>query len=249
MPVTADRIDQWLNQFAAPDQDAAARLLDAVLFVSASDVATAYREILGSLDGWARDEQDRQGRWIFVPFSDSAGESGDSMLHRFRHANNLTARRYAKLFRYRSELVELEPGPEDTVVLVDDFSGTGDQACGAWESTFEELLPFEPRVLLVLVAVSSAARGRIASETGMRACAQIELDSESDIFSAECNLLLDGEKARLLHYGEQADPERPRGWGDCGFVIIFAHTAPNNSIPILHKRRRGHWEGLFPRYD
>ena len=249
VPVTEDRIDQWLSQFNGGDQDAAARLLDAVLFVSSSDVTTAFQETLASLDGWALSEDDRRGRWMFVPFTGSAGESGDHMLERFRHANNLKGHKYSDMFCYRSELVELQPGPKDTVVLVDDFSGTGDQACTAWESTFQELLPLRPRVLLVLLAASNAAQDRIATETGMKACARIELGSDADIFSAQCTLFSDEEKARLFHYGERADPKHPRGWGDCGFVIVFPHTTPNNSIPLLHKRKMGRWEGLFPRYD
>ena len=247
--VTEPGIDQWLGQFDTADRDTAARLLDAVLFLGSSDVTTAFRETLDSLDGWALSEEDRRGRWMFVPFTGSAGESGDHMLQRFRHANNLTGRKYSDLFRYRSELMQLRPGPEDTVVLVDDFSGTGDQACGAWESTFQELLPLGPRVLLVLLAASSAAQDRIADETSMKACAYVELGSDADIFSAQCTLFSDEEKTRLLRYGQQADPKLPRGWGHCGFVIVFSHTCPNNSIPVLHKRRKGHWEGLFPRYD
>ena len=249
VPVTEDRIDQWLSQFSAADQDAAARLLDAVLFVSSSDVTTAFRRILASLGGWSRSEDDRRGRWMFVPFTGSPGESGDHMIERFRHANNLKGNKYSDLFCYRSELVELQPGPKDTVVLVDDFSGTGDQACGAWESTFQELLPRRPRVLLVLLAASNAAQDRIATETGMKARADIDLGSDADIFSARCAQFSDEEKARLLYYGQRADPNHPRGWGDCGFVIVFPYTTPNNSIPILHKREPGRWEGLFPRYD
>ena len=247
--VTADRIDQWLDQFLAKDRDTAARVLDAVLFVSSSCVNTAFREVLASLDGWSRSEADRKGRWFFVPFSGSAGESGDHMLHRFRHANNLTSKKHSGLFRYRAELMQLQPGPEDTVVLVDDFSGTGSQACDAWKSTFQELLPFGPRVLLVLVAASSAAQARIAATTRMKACAHVELGPDADIFSAQCTSFSDKEKGRLLYYGRRADPNKPRGWGDCGFVVVFSHACPNNSIPLLHKRRSGHWEGLFPRYD
>ena len=185
---------------------------------------------------------------MFVPFTGSAGESGDAMLHRFRQANNLAGDQYSDLFRYRSELMQLRPGPADTVVLVDDFSGTGSQACNAWE-TFRELLPFRPRIFLVLVAASRAAQERVAAKTSMQPRAHIELGPDSDIFSSECAEFSDEEKATLLHYGRQADPNHPRGWGNCGFVIVFSHTCPNNSIPLLHKRRPGHWQGLFPRYD
>jgi len=58
------------------------------------------------------------------------------MLHRFRTANNLGGRRYNSLFRYRSELISLAPGEDDTVVLVDDFAGTGESGMQAWEQVY-----------------------------------------------------------------------------------------------------------------
>ena len=42
------------------------------------------------------------------------------------------------------------------------------------------------------------------------------------------------DRAKLLHYGKIADKHNPRGFGDCGFVVVFQHRPPNNSIPILH---------------
>src|SRR4051794_14153052 len=140
--VNEGRIGRWLQQFEEADRDLAARLLDVVDFIGNDQIAAAFREALSGLPGWSPDENRRSGRWFFVAFSSSAGESGDQMLHRFRTANNLAGRRYDYLFHYRSELLMLAPGEEDTVVLIDDFAGTGNQACQAWEEVYRELLPF-----------------------------------------------------------------------------------------------------------
>lgn len=246
--VTEGRIERWLRQFEEPDRDLAARLLDVVDFVGNDQIAAAFRETLEGLPGWHRDERQRVGRWFFVAFSGSAGESGDHMLHRFRTANNLGGRRYDSLFRYRSELVSLAPDDNDTVVLVDDFTGTGDQACQAWEEVYRELLPFGPRLYLVLVASSIFARERIRRETEMTPQAHIELGDADNIFSTTCRHFTADEKESILRYCEKADPSKPRGHGDCGFMLVLAHKCPNNSIPILHARRKD-WEGLFRRHD
>ena len=247
--VTEQRIDRWLEQFRTEDRDLAARVLDSVHFVGAEQVAAVLRASLNSLEGWSTDAARRRGRWFFVPFSGSSGTSGDVVTHKFRNANNLGGRRFDEHFVYRSDLVGLRPGPDDTVVLIDDFSGTGEQACNAWEVVFRELLPLDPRVILLLVAASDVAQRRIRDETEMQPVADIVLTAKDCVFDPACRYFTDVEKNRILQYGLTASPSEPIGRGDGGFVLVFSHTCPNNSLPILHARRIGRWEGLFRRYD
>lgn len=246
--VTEARIDRWLNQFNQHDRDLAARVLDCVEFITNEQMSAAFRSILNRLEGWDKDEKRRRGRWRFVPFSGSAGESGDSMLHKFRLANGLNGRMYNKLFIYRSELLGEKMGPGDTVVFVDDFSGTGNQACTAWRREFEELLPDKPTVYLILIAASNAARERIEDETDLTVISHIQLTEADDIFSSRCRHFTQDERDKLLQYCRRGDKHNPRGFGDCGFVVVFTHNCPNNSIPILHVYNQ-RWEGLFRRYD
>ncbi len=245
--VTEQRVDRWLNQFRTNDRDLAARALDCVDFITHEQMAAAFRSILNSLNGWSRDANFRQGRWRFVAFSTSAGQSGDSMLHRFRLANGLSGRQYNELFIYKSQLLSENLGPEDTVVFVDDFSATGTQACDGW-GDIEELLPGDPTVFLVLVAASSAARERIGNETGLTVVPHIELTEQDNIYLPACGYFTQHEKDTLLRYCRVADNRYPRGFGNCGFVIVFAHNCPNNSIPILHGYHP-RWEGLFRKHD
>lgn len=247
--VTEQRIDRWIEQFDPEDRDLAARLLDSVHFISAEQIAAVLRAGLNSMPGWSSDPNLRRGRWFFVPFSGSSGTSGDVITQKFRNANNLGGRGFNEHFVYRSDLVSLRPGPDDTVVLIDDFSGTGEQACAAWEEVFQEILPLNPRVILLLVAASDAAERRIRSETDMQPVADIILTDRDRLFDPACRYFTDAEKARVRQYCAVASPGEPEGRGDCGFVLVFSHTCPNNSLPVLHARRRGQWEGLFRRYD
>jgi hypothetical protein len=247
-PVTNHMIELWLEQFSAKDQDLAARILDAVLFVGHQSIRTCFREQLGSLDGWNQAKSKRQGRWFFVPFSGSIGESGDSMVHLFRMATSMTKKRYNELFIHRSELPAKKPGPDDTVVLLDDFSGSGKQACDAWREFFAELLTEGPRVVLMLVAATQDALERIANETEMEPICCVALNSRDKILGKDCTYFTDAEKRTLLEYCKSADPKRPRGFGDSGLVVVFAHNCPNNSISILHAANND-WQALFPRHD
>jgi hypothetical protein len=247
-PVTQPLIELWLGQFSTTDQDLAARVLDSVLFLDHSHIHACFRQRLASLPGWHVDPSRRKGQWFFVPFSGSVGESGDSMVHAFRMATAMTKRTFNPLFIHRSELVAKKPSAGDTVVLLDDFSGSGKQADDSWNDLFAELLAGGPRVVLMLIAATSVALDRIAKKTDMEPLCGTALQSTDNIFSPTCPHFTTAEKLTLLKYGQQADRSNPKGFGDCGLVVVLAHRCPNNSIPILHANHEK-WQGLFPRHD
>jgi hypothetical protein len=252
-------IESWLTQFDA-DQDLAARILDVVEYYGQSQIHAAYRQALEALDGWHISPSKRKGRWRFAAMSSSAGESGDAMLHQFRVANGLDAKHLNGLFVSRSDLFrqpmlpENDPqklGKDDVVVLLDDFRGTGKQVCDAWNdpaTSFGALLAGVGKVYLILVAASAAARKRISDETTICPMPAHELREGDNVFSDHCKHFTKADRAKLLHYGEIADKKYPMGYGQCGFVVVFQHRPPNNSIPILHADH-SRWTGLFPRHD
>ena len=181
------------------------------------------------------------------------------MLHHFRVANKLGAAKHDRLFVTRSELFRRPHLPEgdtgrlgadDVVVLLDDFSGTGGQVCDAWndpETSFGALLAGVGTVYLIVVAASHKAMKRIKDETTIALVPAHQLKEADNIFSDDCTHFSAADRSRLLHYGKIADKARPMGFGDSGFVVVFQHRAPNNSIPILQADHEN-WTGLFPRH-
>jgi len=247
--VTIGGIERWLQLFRADDRDIAARILDCVHFITNEQIVAAFRSILSNLPGWDKDETRRSGKWRFVPFTASSGESGDTMTHKFRRANNLNFKKYNHLFVYKRDLLLEELTTEDSVVFIDDFSGTGEQVGKTWGETLQtELLPGKPNVFLVLVATSTAARTRIEEDTDLRVNSHIELTEEDNCFSPRCRHFSSHEKGIIENYCRRANNREPRGRGNCGFVVVFAHGCPNNSIPILHSYHP-RWRGLFRRDD
>lgn len=252
-------IESWLDQFKEADKDLAARVLDSVEYYGQSQICAAYQEALNALPGWNPLATKRKGKWAFSAMSRSAGESGDAMLHQFRIANKLSASKYDGLFMQRSDLFRLphlaenDPGrfgQDDVVVLLDDFSGTGSQVCDAWnnpQTSFGALLAGVGTVYLVVIAASKAAMTRIKAETSIELVPAHQLTESDNIFAEKCQHFNKHDRARLLHYGSIAARSMPMGFGDCGFVVVFQHRTPNNSIPILHADHDA-WTGLFPRH-
>jgi hypothetical protein len=253
-------IESWLNQFETGDKDLAARVLDAIEFYGQSQIHAAFRQALASFPDWNEDETKRKGRWRFAAMSGSAGESGDAMLYHFRIANGLDSKKFKNLFVSRSDLFRQpmlkadDPnklGPDDVVVLLDDFSGSGKQVCDAWndpETSFGALLAGVGKVYLILVAAGHGAREKISKETPISVVPAHSLHESDNVFSTSCKHFSNSERAKLLKYGAKADNKNPQGFGKCGMLVVFQHRAPNNTLPILHMDHE-RWMGLFPRHD
>ncbi len=251
---TDERLKTWLRNFKGQDIDLGARVLDAVTFLKPEDVEDALRRTVDRLPGWHKSKTQRVGKWRFVAFSVSAGESGDSMLHRARTALGMAGNQHNEVFIHKAELMQANLGTADSVVFVDDFAGTGQQACRAWNGDAKlgitgltELLPGNPKTYLILVAAGKRAVERIGQETKLKLLTRHVLDKSDDIFAVDCEHFTPAEKDGLLAYCRRADRKKPRGFGDCGFVIVLAHRTPNNSIPVLHANH-DRWRGLFPRH-
>lgn len=246
--VPEGRIRDWLGQFESKDLDVAARLVDSIDFVTNEQIRSAFKGILESLPGWHRTQSRRSAKWRFVPYTSSSGESGDSMMHVFRQANNLAATSFNDLFIYRSDLLRERLGEDDTVVLVDDMIGSGSQVCSSWNEGFSELLAGVGQVYLVVVVACDHAVQRISDETDLNLISHIQLKNADNFFHTKCKHFQKEEKETILQYCENIDNRNPKGYSDCGLVLVFGHTIPNNSLPILQKST-DNWEPLFRRYD
>jgi hypothetical protein len=241
--VSDQTINDWLNQFAEDDRDTAARLLDVVDFYSMDRISGAFRTALKALPGWHETIAQRKGRWRFTGLARSAGESADAMMHRFRVANGLDSKKYNELFIHPSQILLERLGSDDTLVFVDDFVGTGDSVCTAWDESFAELVPDIGKVFLVVVAAIQGGRRRVSKETSLTCVAGQELTDQDNFFAAFSK----AEKAAILRYCERAYRRAPKGYGECGLVVVFQHRSPNNTLPIFYADH-SNWTGLFPRH-
>ena len=234
----------WIRQFDVAHFALAAKVLDQVKIISDLNIQQGYRDALATLPGWSIAEAKREGSWAFVGLGGQA-ESGPAMLHMFREANGLTSDNHQGLFVTLAELPRLRLTARDTVVFVDDFSGTGDQFSKRW-ALYQELVSSEAKTHLFLAAATSAAIDRLNKLEDVEIRAEVILGPDANVFAPQ-NLVFDGaDKAALLTYCRRADGRNPRGWGACGLLLVISRKTPNNSIPLLHVSTR-RWTGIFPR--
>lgn len=237
-------INAWLNRFGLDDRDIAARVLDCVEVISEATIQEGYKQALGAMAGWHRRANLRDGKWIFTGFG-APSESGMAMLRLFREANSLTDQRFDQLFCSITDIPRRKLSAEDSVVLVDDFAGTGRQISRRWP-TLQELIACDARCYLVLTAATIDAIRKIESDTTLEVLVRTKIERNENIFSSACRRFSAADRAALLPYCERADKKNPKGFGDCGLLYVLSHKTPNNSIPILHSNH-SRWVGLFPR--
>ena len=243
-PSVAD-IQRWIGRFQDGDRELASKVLDRVLLISEDDIQRGYREALEAIPGWHRTRARRRGEWVICGFG-GAGESGGEMLRKFREANRLAGKRQDYLFDTITHLASRRLTEADTVIMVDDFSGTGEQITSYWP-THAELIG-GARAFLVLTAATRDALARLIQLPTLSEILVDYIAERSDnVFSAANTEFTNSEKERLLQYCQIADARRPKGFGECGLTIVLSHKTPNNSLPILHANKKD-WRGLFPRY-
>jgi hypothetical protein len=244
-PPNRAAIDRWLQLFDEPHRDVACKVLDRVVVVSEREIQQGYLAALGSLPGWMERDEANGGRWFFVGFG-RAGESGPAMVRIFREANDLALSRYDRLFCELSDLPSLKLTALDTVVFIDDFSGTGRQVCRMWP-VVAEMVASEATCHLILTAATTVAVQAIGSRTDLALHVKMTLEEGDNVFSAANQEFSAEEKEVIRAYGAKADPRTPEGYGKSGLLFVLSHKTPNNSLPILHVNEP-HWRGLFPRY-
>lgn len=245
--ISQDTVADWIDQFN-DNRDVAARILDTVDFYTIDRISACFRDTLRGLPGWNEDPKKRVGKWRFAAMSRSAGESGDAMMHRFRVANKLDGAKHSELFIYRSEILLAGLGADDTLVLVDDFVGTGGSVCKAWKNAFEELVPGIGKIYLLVVAALDEGKRKVEQDTPLTCIAANDLSNTDKFFSDQNKHFSKKEKEVVLAHCQKAHKKEPKGFGECGLVLVFQHRCPNNSLPILHADNN-HWFGLFPRHD
>lgn len=242
-PPSREDIGAWLSQFSDNHSSIAAKVLDNVVVISDAQIHQAYRDALIRIGGWAKDTEQRKGRWVFLGLGGQA-ESGPAMLHIFREAAGLEADKYQELFKTLADLPRMKLTAEDTVIFVDDFSGSGDQFVTRWETT-RELIASEARIFLFLAAVTARALTRLSDIEDVKVEAGHEIATHQNVLSQECETFSAEEKVVVLSYCKRADRRNPKGWKDCGLLLVISRKTPNNSLPILHARSR-RWTPLFP---
>jgi hypothetical protein len=145
-------------------------------------------------------------------------------------------------------MVDLAEGRDDVdvLVVVDDFSGTGDSLIEWWQNVETLVRPLAATVVFASLLMTTEAVSR-ADELGI-AFPVVELGPEDNILLDSNDTFNSEEKKKILAYCRETGCSAPyiRGYGECALLLAFRHGCPNNSLPILWYGDK-EWNELFLR--
>jgi len=175
-------------------------------------------------------------------------ESGCYMLYHFRHVNSLSLARF--LERWNEITVNIE-----SLILVDDFLGTGDTAIRFWSSPIiQEIIKNYSSLKFYYIVLIALERGmkEVEKNTNLKViCPQI-FDEEHRVFSDRSFVFPEKGKRDLARqicekYGGNLEGKKyALGYKDSEALLGLHHNIPNNTLPIIWSDKKG-WFPLFHR--
>jgi hypothetical protein len=149
-----------------------------------------------------------------------------------------------------SGLAELGSFERGSVVLLDDLLASGHQAVFEWDR-LQRLanIPANCRVLPATLVSCEAGTRYVEERTDLEVCSALKLTRANEPLDPSSHLFrTEEERAQarqiLKKYGEILAPRGPFGYAGSGLLFSFAHSTPDNSLPIFWSTT-GDWFPLF----
>ncbi len=217
----------WLENFVPSEIADAVQLLTKLQYKSEHVVRR-------SIDALARELPSILGEGIratrFFQLGLSPSDSGGLYLYDYRKALGLDDGQFPQ--RSFSDF----EASASAMVFFDDIIGTGSQATRFFLDHLGHL-----RIPLYYVALFGFENGvrRVRSEAGFAdVLVGMQLSDEERAFTPETRVFADPverERIRTLasKYGQVLFPRHPLGYDDSQALLVFPHTVPNNTLPVI----------------
>ena len=233
----------WFEQFDKEDRPVIMKLLSAFKYFSSNKVSDLAKSLYETISE-ALEVVDPERLW-FIPVGYVA-KSGSIIAYYFRTQNNLPQDRFVAPV----DISSLPLAQGEVVVFLDDFVGSGKQACQVWQSV---VLPVkdssECQFAYAVLAGYQQGFEEIRKSTGFRTFAVEVLTEEDQPFSPSSSLFKDASEKKhaktvIEKYGKQLYPNHPLGFRESQGLIGFFYSTPNNSLPIFWSTESG-WRPIL----
>lgn len=268
-------IEEWLNNFQGANAEAeraiALRLLSQFVCLDQTEIEQSLKAVYRllfrypTLQSIRRANGNSMDPGVIEPAYESSlqrtrflglgapGSSGNLLLYHFRQQNELPDDLFCST---ESAKASVAAGAVDTLVYIDDVSGSGKQATDFWRDHLTDAVLADKKIYYFPLFGTAKALNKIRDKTGFTARSLFTLDGSFRCFSTRSRYFADGEEStrRLakeicLRYGKKIEPSAPLGFRDGQLLLGFSHNTPNNTLPIFWSTGKGShsWRPLFVR--
>ncbi|ELI6456059.1 hypothetical protein RRM46_002301 [Flavobacterium psychrophilum] len=248
-------IISWLYNFDKEDWNKALNLLLHFEYYTLKKVITEFDNQLNIIKQTVPNE-----RRIFLNSIGKIGKSGASMIY-FAKKTNFFMNKNCQILD-NSDFDKLNP--DDLLILIDDFSGSGSTISNYYEN-IKALIPNEINVLALTVAFTSKAQNHL-DKINIPIFGNIRFpifQKRGSIFGYPPKALAMREFCfkygdllfSLKNYENKKTKLHPLGFENSQCLIGFEHSIPNNTLPIIWADKeytknstKKFWQPIFPRY-
>lgn len=254
------QIRNWLENFYQYDWDKALRVLERLKYFSLKEVIAEYDNSIKKLIQIAPSEKK-----IFVSASSEYGKSGPAMIYLFKKAPSFSVNEgRIKIVSHIRKLKQQGFKDGDILVLVDDFIGSG----GSWSDFYRDYLSkqvIKDKTIINLVFICVAYIQDSVDTLTEEIPLNIKIlgtplpkafATRGSPFGYRPNMVpirnfcyrqAEENKLFVTHdYKEDKDIGHPLGYNNSQALVLFEHSIPNNTLPIIWSAKNG-WEPLYPR--
>lgn len=252
--VTEYDVFRWLRNFDENEWNMALNVLDKVVYYSSDRIDE-------TIEYWLRKILIKyHSKAVYIIPSGSVGKSGHVMAYHAKKVIEKIGLPDNQLVL--SNLKALNNIPSKVVlVLLDDFSGTGESIEKFFNEKVKEVTEKKRLVYCALtVAFMQKAEDALWNECGIKIYGdqyKPAFTRRGSVFGYEKNMVL--VRDFCFKKGEALMPDwknqdlKPLGYKNTQSLICFEHTTPNNTLPILwyEKEMPGSdkkWNAIFPRF-
>lgn len=242
--ISIDKIRRWSAQFGGNNQQLVLKILRNIQYYSGTTIRQMVEELVESV---CRHLQlTSREKILFVPI----GEPFDASSIMARALSGCKGIRPTQI-KHQRDLADIPKKPTiRAIVLLDIFSGTGEQINDWWTSTETLLLPWADKSVRLILGIL------VLNHEAVRTLKVVPVDKlhisylskKYNVLSGKSKAFLTAEKNLIKKFCKKTgcSSEYLYGRGKCGLLVVFRHGCPNNSLPILwYKSDR--WKNIFLR--
>lgn len=252
--VTDYDIFRWLRNFEDSEWDIALNVLDKVVYYSSDRIDESLESYINKIISEYKD------RHIYILPSGNVGKSGHVMAYH--------AKKVIEMLGFpdnRLSLLNIKNlgATEKTavIVLLDDFSGTGESIITFYKSKVESIINGKRGITICVLAIAFLERAKKQlNKQGLEIFGDCYLPAfvrRGSVFGYERNMIEVRDfcfKKGILLFPDWKNTEmKPLGYQNSQALVCFEHTTPNNTLPIIWyddymPGGKKEWHAIFPRF-
>lgn len=257
--ITPMAIASWLENFEEHDRLKALEVLFFVEYLNENDIILlleelfqkAFNEIIDKFNG----KKIEIAVVALLPLNDD-GKSGSLMLYYLNKCPSFKRAKKSKKVYSRSNLDYSKISKKTALVFLDDLVGTGGTFDKIYKARHEAEIIKRARIVdvnLLSLFIMKEANGFLRSNYPKLSIYSTQRDKvfKENISPFNFKFSVNSVRSFAEKYGNQIPSDAdgnllPFGYGNAEALIVFAHGAPNNTLPIIWGNGNS-WSPIYPR--